>query len=76
MWIRLKENHTAKDMKPDLLMGGNVLKDKKIRAVILSSDEMNVILIYDDGSYINMYLDEDEIVIKLKRSEREDKMYE
>ena len=63
-------------MKPDLLMGGNVLKDKKIRAVILSSDEMNVILIYDDGSYINMYLDEDEIVIKLKRSEREDKMYE
>lgn len=62
-------------MKPDLLMGGNVLKDKKIRAVILSSDEMNVILIYDDGSYINMYLDEDEIVIKLKKSKREDKMY-
>lgn len=57
-------------------MGGNVLKDKKIRAVILSSDEMNVILIYDDESYINMYLDEDEIVIKLKKSEREDKMYE
>ncbi|WP_455089086.1 hypothetical protein [Peptoanaerobacter stomatis] len=53
-----------------------MLKDKKIRAIILSSDEMNVILIYDDGSYINMYLDEDEIVIKLKRSEREDKMYE
>lgn len=57
-------------------MGGNVLKDKKIRAVILSSDEMNVILIYDDGSYINMYLDEDEIVIRLKKSKMEDKMYE
>lgn len=57
-------------------MGGNVLKDKKIRAVILSSDEMNVILIYDDGSYVNTYLDEDEIVIRLKKSKREDKMYE
>ncbi|MGP1488964.1 MAG: hypothetical protein ACTTIX_07130 [Peptoanaerobacter stomatis] len=53
-----------------------MLKDKKIRAVILSSDEMNVILIYDDGSYINMYLDEDEIVIRLKKSKMEDKMYE
>lgn len=57
-------------------MGGNVLKDKKIKALILSSDEMNVILIYDDGSYVNMYLDEDEIVIRLKKSKREDKMYE
>jgi hypothetical protein len=39
--------------------------DDNIRAVIFSGD--NVIVIYNDGSYENMSLDDGKIVIEIKK---------
>lgn len=49
-------------------MQENVLRDKKVQAVIVSSDELNVIIIYKDGSHKNMSL-EKEITIRIDRKE-------
>ena len=44
---------------------GADMKNDNIRAVILSGD--NVIVIYNDGSYENMSLDDGNIIIEIKK---------
>ena len=46
-------------------MGADMKNDDNIRAVIFSGD--NVIVIYNDGSYENMSLDDGKIVIEIKK---------